>query len=108
MIIADLGFRVGYRKLVAACVHTQRPVQQLKLPLNALRNRLQASRAFQFKAGRQPPAQPDVFYDLVLAMMLFYDFGASRGLEGGTLLGLATEVDDARLKLLLKFKRTNL
>ena len=52
LIIADLGFRVGHRKLVASRIGPERPVQQFELASDLLRHRFHAARALQLKPRR--------------------------------------------------------
>jgi hypothetical protein len=105
LIITDLGFRVGDRKFVAAGVSAERTVEQFKLARYFLRNRIEAARALQFEPCRQLPAQSDVLNNLVLAVMLFDQFGASAGLQRRALPGFAAQVDDTGLKYLLEIQR---
>ncbi len=72
LIIADLGFRVGDRKLVAASIRAERTVQQFEL--SRLTSCFTGSRQ-RAHSNSSPvdklPTQADVLNDFVLAVMLF-------------------------------------
>src|ERR1700687_1148296 len=105
LIIADFGFRVGHRKLIAARVRAERPVEQLKLTSYLLGDRLNASGAVQFQSRREPPPQPYVLDYLVLAVMLFDNLGMPGCFQRRTLPGFASQINRIGLKLLFKIQR---
>jgi hypothetical protein len=103
LIIADLGFGVGHRQLVPACVCAQWPIQQLKVSLHILRDRLKTTGTGQFEACCELTSQPYVLDYLVLTVMLLDELSAARRLKRGPRPDLASQVDDIGLKLLLEF-----
>src|SRR5579859_4387950 len=107
LIIADFGFSVRHRKLVASGVGSEGAVEQFEVALYVLLHRLKAAGALQFEAHGQAPSQADVLNNLMLAVMLLDQFGASRGLQGRALAGFASQIiDDIGLKLLVEIDGT--
>src|SRR5271155_3185614 len=102
LIIADLGFRVGHRHLIAPGISTLRTIEQIKLALHILPNRFQTPRAAQFQAGCQSALDPYVLYYLVLAVMLFDQVRPSAALDRRNLAILRPQVNRARFELLRK------
>src|SRR6202162_2387456 len=105
LIIADFGLRVGHRKLIAARVRPEGPVEQLKLTCDVLGDRLNAPGAIQFQSRREPSPQPYVLNYLMLAVMLFDNLGMPGCLQRRTLPGFASQINSIGLKLLLKIQR---
>ena len=107
LIIADLRFCVGHGELIAPGVHPERTIEQLKIALHILRNRFETAGTLQFEAGRQTSTQTYVFDYLMLAMMLFDQFGAAGGFKRSALANLVPEIQYSGLKFLIEIARTN-
>src|SRR4029078_11227842 len=60
----------------------------------------------QLQLCRQIPFQADVFYNLVLAVMLLDQVRMPRGLQGHFLLNVPAKVDHTRTNLLPEIQRT--
>src|SRR3984893_11369085 len=104
-IIADLRLGIGDGKLVPSGIGPERTIQQFKLPDDILCYRLKAARTTLLQSCAKSAPEANVFYYLMLAVMLFDDFGASASIEGRALAEIATQIDDIRLELLRKVDR---
>jgi hypothetical protein len=108
LIIADLGFRVGYRELISAGIGSERAIEQLELARYVLLNWFQTPCALQLEPGRQSAFQPYVLDYQMLAVVLLDDLGVPRRFQRGSLDRFAPQVNDIGLKLLLKIERMKL
>src|SRR6202034_4001884 len=104
-IIADLSLGAGHRDFVAPGVRPERTIQEIELAVHLLGQRFQAARAIRLQAGRQPALNPYILDDLVLAVMLFDQIGASAAFDRSDLAVIRPEIDGPGLKLLRKLDR---
>src|ERR1700722_5336520 len=82
-----------------------RAIDWFKHPRGPRGHRPYPAGTFQFESCRKTTTQAYVLNDLMLAMMLFNHLGVTGCLQRRALFGLASQVDDIGLKLLLKIQR---
>ena len=107
LIVADFGFRIRHRELIATGVYAQGAIQQLELTVYIAPDRLKATRARQFQTGRKASTQAYVSDYLVLAVMFLNQLGAPGRFQWRALANIFAEIDDTGMEFFLKFTRTN-
>src|SRR5438552_12158280 len=108
LIVADLSLSRGDRPLRRPSVRALRAIKQIEIALYILPYRFKAACAGQLHRGRQPAIEPDIFYYLVLSVMLFDQLRPALGMQTLHLPEVRPKVDRTRAKLFLKINRMEL
>src|SRR5437879_12218108 len=107
-MVADLSLSRADRPLRLTRVCAQRAIKQIELALYILPYRFQAACAGQLHRGDQPAIKPDVFYYLVLSVILLDQLRPALGTQTFHLPQVRPKVDRTRAKLFLKINRMEL